>query len=512
MTDAQLLVKYGFFDRKHAGKYSFDKEKGYFIPKGGADKESTEYVGDHADQEYDEEVNLSSNQQYYPTRFPKPGWRLKLVHESFNLSMEDLYYWSINHIRQDQGFPFMMKVTDIFTAAENSAFFGQSQYRLSIQEDRASGFLRGISELVRTLFQIVRELRNIDERLQAYKDWRKSKSADSTLKGYFADFAENKGGQVQPGSIYHLANQVGYTVLPDLFFNTTVYKIEDIDRIMNDLKVNKNVKNVLKRKLYQFITWKEKTERELEARRKFQIKYLRQHFLVIKTYIGWVKPYLRHIKRLTMNEKQLDSPDIVSSFESSTIEIETIAYKPLPKKKFYSVVLMSYEFTTRPTMPYRQENYQGPVHVGRGKMTMRSYGWTMEQIQAYKNMRDYEDLELLSLVDEQLRAAMEMLGDDLDNYIKEAEGTIKEEKKVSSGKPKLTPIRSDDSVFEPFVSVFKGFFDMGKLFLPANFKGVSAPKSAGPDPNMIKSAIKGANGAMWQVYNNYKKSHGLLSW
>lgn len=514
LTDAQLLVKYGFFSKSHKGKYKYDEEKEYYVPVPIKEGDPADYVDAHADQEVDEEANLSWNSQYYPTRFPKPGWRLKLVHEAFNLSMEDMYYWSTNHVRQDAGFPHMLKVTDIFSAAENSAFFGQSQYRLSIQEDRASGFLRGISELVKTLFQIVRELRNIDERLQPYDEWKKSKSADSTLKGFFSDFAENKGGQVQPGSIYHLANQVGYAVLPDLFFNTQVYRVEDIDKIVEGLSVNKNVQAVLKRKLYQFVVWKGKTEQELKARRKFQIKYLRQHYLVIKTYIGWVKPYLRHIRRLTMDEKQMDSPELISSFESSTIEIEVIAYKPLPKKSVNSVVLMSYKFNTRPTMSYRQENYQGPIHIGRGEMTLRSYGWTMEQIKAYKKMRDFEDFELLGMVDDQLNAAMEMLGDDLDKYIREAEGTLEDDskKKVKPGKITGKPINSGESVMDPFVSVLKGFAEIGGLFVPSSIKNFSTKKPTGIDSSLFKDAEKAARNAMWMVYNNYKKSHGLLSW
>ncbi|MCF7866093.1 hypothetical protein K9L67_00630 [Candidatus Woesearchaeota archaeon] len=512
LTDAQLLVKYGFINDKGGQYYKFDEKKGYYVPNPKSEKDPDNYYEAHAEQEIDEEANLSWNNQYYSTRFPKPGWRLKLVHEAFNLSMEEMYYWSIGHIRQDAGFPFMLKVTDIFSASENSAFFGQSQYRLSIQEDRASGFLRGISELVKTLFQIVRELRNIDERLQPYDEWKKTKSADATLKGFFADFAENKGGQVQPGSIYHLANQVGYSVLPDLFFNTTIYSTDKIDGMVDSLSVNKNVKAVLKRKMYQFIVWKEKTEIELKARRKFQIKYLRQHYLVIKTYIGWVKPYLRHIKRLTMNEEKLDSPELVSSFESSNIEIENIAYKPLPKTNMNSVVLMSYEFNTRPTMQYRQENYQGPIHVGRGIMTLRAYAWTDDQIKMYKKMRDYEDLELLSLVDDQLKAAMEMLGSDLDQYIKEAEGTIEEEVKPKKGqKETFKPIGSGGTVFDPFVDVAKGFGDIFSLMIPSGLfskKSSGGSKSKG-DP---KKALKGATIAMWMVYNNYKKAHGLLSW
>lgn len=515
LSSGELLVKYGFFKSGASSKYKFDETKGYYVPVSADGK----YNEGDADQEMAEEVNIYANKMYYKTEYPKTGTRYRLVYESFNSSIEEMYFWAINHLRQDMAFPKIMKITDIFSASENSAYFGQSAQRLSIQEDRASSFLRGISEMVKTLFQIVRELRILDERLEIYGQWKKSKSADATLKGLFADFAENSGGQMKPGSIYHLSNQLGYAALPDLFFNTIVYKKEDVDKVIDGMPgYNKNVKSVLKRKLFQFIIWKEKTEKELEARRKFQIKYLRQHYLTIKMYISWVKPYLRHIKRLTMNEKQLDSPDLISSFESSATEIEVLGIRPNPGKKVNSVVLMTFKFTTRPLMNFRQEYQQGALHVGRGVMTLRAYGWTDKQIEMYRKMRDFEDRELLGMVDEQLSSAMEMLGDDLDKYIAEAEGTLKakeeEEKRAKEkiNEKKLVKIESGYGAADPFVSVFKGVLDIGKAFIPVGSKSKPVKAVEEIDPADVKSAAGKAKASMFFVYNNYKKAHGLLSW
>ena len=59
---------------------------------------------------------------------------------------------------------------------------------------------------------------------------------------------------------------------------------------------------------------------------------------------------------------------------------------------------------------------------------------------------------------------------------------------------------------EPFVSIFKGFWEMFTLFVPMNFekkqKDESNPKFASGD----------SSAAIWQAYKNYKKSHGMLSW
>lgn len=512
VKDHELLIKFGFINKDSKHLYDYNEKLGYYVLKPDA-KEAKAYDPAHADEERDEEVNISSTKQFQKTGYPTPGKRYRLVTESFGMSLEELYFWSINHIRQDAGFPKMIKVTDVFSASENSAFFGQSAQRLSIQEDRASGFLRGISELVKTLFQIVRELRIIDERLDVYKNWKTSKSADATLKGLFTEFAENKGGQMQPGSVYHLANQVGYAVLPDLFFNTIVLDKDDIEKVVDKMQFNQNVKTVLKRKLYQYLIWVEKTDAELVVRRRFQIKYLRQHYVVIKTYMSWVKPYLKHIKRLTMNENQLDSPDLISSFETSSTEIEVIGYNPLPGNKINACVLMTFDFNTRPVLNYQQEGSRGPVHVGKGTMTLRAYGWTDKQIEMYKKMKDYEDKELLGLVDDQLKSAMDMLGDDLDKYIKEAEGTLEEEKKDVKGPEKLTPIQGNETVFDPFINIFKGFGDIGKTFVPISIiGGSSSKKSSGPSSKDVDKAVSQAKGAMWMIYKNYKKSHGMLSW
>ena len=509
LTDSELLVKYGFIKDSKKDLYTFDEEKGHYVRKDG------DINGSHADEELEEEAHIHENEQYYKTGFPKPGRRYKLEYEDFDMSLEEMYFWSLDHIRQDMAFPRVDKVTDIFSASENSAMFGQSSQRKSIQEDRASNFLRTIGQMVKTLFQVVRELRIIDERLEIYESWKESKSADSTLKGLYIDFAENKGGQMQPGSVYHLANQVGYASLPDLFFNTQVYSQEEIDDVVDDLEYNEDVKNVLRRKLLQFVKWKKNTHEELKNRRSFQLRYLRQHYNTIKTYMSWVKPYLRHIKRLHMNQEQLDSADIVSSFETSAQEIETLAIKPMPNDQYNAVVLMTFRFKTRPVLQYQQERHQGPVMIGRGTMELRNYAWTDHQIEMYKSMRESEELEMLGLVDDQLENAMDLLGDDLERYLNEAKGNEPEEEgsgemdaeEARNLRKKLT---SKQSIFDPFISLGKGFKQIGSSFVPK--LSSSSSDDSGPPAEKKGAALGNAEFAMWMVYNNYKKAHGLLSW
>ena len=192
--------------------------------------------------------------------------------------------------------------------------------------------------------------------------------------------------------------------MPDYFFNTRVFKKEDIDGVVDKIPTNKQVQNVLRRKLFEFITWKEHTHKELNNRRTFNLHYLRQHWATIKMYMAWLKPYLRNVKRLSMNEEQIMSPEIISAFETSSIEIEIMAYDPT--KNPSPCIIVNFQYFVKPSLSYQQqESYQrGAIHVGKVDISMRSYGWSEEERKAYKEYREKESLELLGVLDASLKA------------------------------------------------------------------------------------------------------------
>ena len=97
-------------------------------------------------------------------------------------------------MRYDLGYPQVDKIYDIFSSSESSAMFGNVAQKQGIQQDRAIQFLRSIGVMIKELFPLVRELRVLDERMELYKNWDKSKSADITLKQHYVQFVE-QGGQ-----------------------------------------------------------------------------------------------------------------------------------------------------------------------------------------------------------------------------------------------------------------------------------------------------------------------------
>ncbi len=488
----------------------------------------------------EEEAELHSGVKE-KTGFPKPEYRYRMVVEAINLPIEEAYFWTIDELRYGWSFNKFVKITDINAAAEQSAFFGVSEQRLGLQQDKAAQFLRGISEMLKALFQIVRELRVIDERLGYYKhtfgrsEKKKEEEAagsEITLKGVWVDQVE--GGVKNAASVYGLAQTVGFTVLPDLFFRirandigldkvaasdfdaATTKVVGNVDEAVNKLQgFNEKVKEVLKRKLTQYYMWKLRTYRELEARRKFTIKYLRQHYDTIKLYMGWIKPYLRNIARLQMAEKLVrkDMADLIIAFEGALVEVEVLSYKNTGKYK--PCILLHMYYRTRPALSYVQEGYQrGPMHTGKFDMILRGYVWTEEQINNYVHMKEEEDMELLGSVNESIAQAMDALGSELKSYLKEG-GEIFAEEKIAEKRKESEISLALKGAAEPFASVLGGVKELVSPLaegLPKRKKGEAKKGNDVTDSLEITRVRKELLRTIYQTYKNYKKMHGLLTW
>ena len=463
--------------------------------------------------------------------YPEPVGRKELIVEKQDTSLEETYHWFLQFLRYDMGYPQVDKIYDIFSSSESSAMFGNVAQKQGFQQDRAVQFLRSIGVMIKELFPLVRELRVLDERMELYNNWDKSKSADVTLKQHYVQFVE--GGGQNPDSIYGLARQVGYTVLPDLFFNTHIYDLKGIDKAIDNgetSEFNKNVRTVLKRKLYSYINWRNNIIKETISKRRFQIKYLRQHWKAIELNMAWVKPYLKTVSRMNRNSKQLDSPDLINAFDHTILEIEVLAKKSVDiknKDKHYQCILATFRYDTKPTLTFKPEwGQQAVAHTGQVRVTMRSYGWHEDDIKAYKKMRQEEDMSILSSIDEHVGGAFDAMKEDIERYLEEAgeENMIekraeekKKKEKEENDKKEADKIHKQNSRFgllEPFVDIGKGFMDLGKSFIPESETKEDKIKEdkKSRDVGKLKGAGKGATMEMGITYIVYKKSHQLLNW
>ncbi len=503
MDRSELLVQHGFIKGSAKGNYTFNKKTNKFVPIPGMKLKKSDAH---------EEVTEIAFNYYGKTGFPIPTKSYKLVWVVYDMTIEEPYFWIINTMKEY--FPIIEKLEDSFSAAENSSLFGISQQRLGGQQDKVSQFLATTGKMIKELFQMVRELRIIDERLIYYKGSdaqlkkniaERKKGDEITLKGMFVDLVQ--GGGKSAASIYGMAQQLEFITLPDLFFDAPPFKdTDELDVYVKNMSkdFNENVLRVLLRHLNQFTVWKKRTFKEHKDRRRFMLRYLKQHFDIIQMYITWIKPYLRHVEKLTMKEENLNSVDIVSAFEGSMIDLEVMARKrtPVGNSGANGCILATFNYRTRPDMKFVQEGYQrGPVHTGLLEMNLRVYFWSDEQLKNYKDLKRAESLELIGNVSGSVREAMKALGDELDHYIKEAE-------------------KNDGSEDEEATEVEKSLMEklLGDFYTPKKKKASTGPtaKELKAQQEGIKKAFKGLNKPLvlgcWNTYKNFKKAHRMVQW
>ena len=166
-------------------------------------------------------------------------------------------------------------------------------------------------------------------------------------------------------------------------------------------------------------------------------------------------------------------------------------------------MIVSFKFRTEPQLSYVGEGYQrGPVHTGMVDMIIRGYVWTNEHIKNYVRLRQEEDLELLSAIDESGNEALKSLGSELYEYI----GLLEEAKPMEMPKAK-----------QPFFDEFKAVWDgMKEMFGALSPGSLNIFKPAGEDALALQSEMDAADAELryiqYQIYKNYKKAHDMLQW
>ncbi|HLC33162.1 MAG TPA: hypothetical protein VJJ82_05015, partial [Candidatus Nanoarchaeia archaeon] len=226
----------------------------------------------------------------------------------------------------------------------------------------------------------------------------------------------------------------------------------------------------------------------------------------IKLYISWIKPYLKHIKRLSPDQNFYDNPRLISSFESNITEIEVLARLVPEGEKDYACVLLTIEYHTKPAMQYQSDAgyHRGPIHVGVMSVTWRSYAWTEDQVRNFLAMKAAEDLDFMGSIDESLKSSMEQLGTDIETYLAESERAARKPEA-----PKEERSQGID-IFEPFVAVGKGVRDVFGSLIPTLPKFSAGKKDKGE--GVSDKAKSTAKKYCFTHYNIFKKAHGMLSW
>src|SRR3989338_2207106 len=188
----------------------------------------------------------------------KPITEYRIEIDEPGAGVERYYFWVLNFLQSGPpsgiSFTEIHKISDLYTSSETSSYFGVVEQRKGLQQDKVSQYLATIGKMTKDLFQMIRELRIIDERYSYYKDSKlkgeEGDAAEISLKSIWIDMVE--GGSKNPTSVFGLSQQVGFVILPDLFFTVRAKGKSAVHEEVEKLKetgINRKVREVLERKL-----------------------------------------------------------------------------------------------------------------------------------------------------------------------------------------------------------------------------------------------------------------------
>jgi hypothetical protein len=421
----------------------------------------------------------------------------KLVYDSPTETLEPIYFFILD-LMNDFGLK-PEKLTDNFVSSPGSQHFGEMGQRISIMQQQGSKLMGDINTVLRSILNLIYDLREFKIRLNSYEDYRdpnKKQSALLSLKQIWMDKVDvNKGNS----SIKAMAlGQAGFNTLIDAFLFVNDEK--DIDKLdLNDI-----VKRILRPRLHDFNIWLKESEGELKKRFEIEKTYLKSQVDSLKLYSRWAKPYMKAAQELEMSDSGRN-PALVKMFNSLVLELTLLGKRKIDstypnkykqKRDYYLCVLVDFVFRGIPN-----RTQQGYVVGGRAEVTFRSYALNSEELDKLNKELDNSDLSnALGLIEGATTSSLDALDKDIKEFIED-----KEEKKESK------KIRDTSN---PFLALL-GFYNE-KEEKKDDKKDDKQDKEVKPDDWVEKNylrtpAVDEAKITNYSVFDIYKKAHGMGS-
>ncbi len=456
-----------------------------------------------------------------------------LTYDSISEGLEPIYFWVLDFMRDKSGINLeeVWKFRDEYDAAVAGGYFSDIGSRAAIMQDRAMKIMATVNTVVRSIINLVYDLREFDIRLETYdqlKELEQSKleGAEYALKGIWMDNVDIKRGR---GSINMMSQQLGFVTLRDAFMQAR--DEADVDK----MDLNDRVKRILKPRIAEYLKWRKYSEQELRKRYNIEKAYLKSQVNALRFYTKWAKPYLVAANKLGITN--FNSPDIVNAFNNIEIHLGLFGKKEVKPidinvefanakldEKIYSCIEVEIEFRSVP-QAFRSQTGSNYIHAGRIDLTFKSYKMSESDLKKFTNLKDREDLELIEGMTE---TSLKELEEDIKKYVEE--GTVTEEEKdkqvillkkmlkeISDKdtrkkiEKKIKELKSGKRSFEnPFSSVASGFKEMFSGFGNLN---IFSNKSNNYIKNLVKDeAGKKAETLCFTLYDVFKKSRRMLTW
>lgn len=435
----------------------------------------------------------------------KPIRTLFIDYDSFGEGLEPAYYWVLDFLRESLKYE-VKKSQDYFAAAEASFWYGDIGTRRTALEKRASELMATINMVVKSMLNLLWDLKEFEQRLKHYKDFKEGsaqekETADLALKAIFLTEVDIKKGRA---ALNMLAQELNFITIRDAFM--AAKKPDDVDK----MDLNERVKRVLKPRVVEYLHWVELSGKELNERYRIEKAYLKSQVHALDLYTRWAKPYLIATNKLLPPEmeKVTEPEEIVTAFDVARIYIEIYGKQKvellrtkelgaaeikLPEdEERYKVIEVVFNYRASPAGVVERGHF---THRGRVRITFNAYIMAKKHIDI---LEQQDKNELLKFVAGMTTETLEAMQEDLDKYVKE------EKPKEKKKELKIPVFETAREIVKPFKEAAEGI----KKFVP-----VAKPKvSAWDIARVEKEASDKVKKELFVIYESYKKSHAMITW
>jgi hypothetical protein len=437
-----------------------------------------------------------------------------LGYESAVETLEPVYFFIID-LMSDFGLK-TEKLIDNFSSSPGSGHFAELGQRATIMQNQATKVLGDINTVLRSVLNIIYDLKEFRTRLQSYEDLKSPEKKDGailSLKQIWMDKVDIQKGN---SSIKALAlGQAGYVTLIDAFLASKDEK--DAQR----LDLNDRVKRILIPRIADFNIWLKQSEQELRKRYEIEKSYLKSQVNSLKLYARWVKPYLKAAHDLESKEGGKD-PALVKTFNTIVLNLVLLGKNELkvkdsalegllPKdfanekfvkklRKYYSCVVVEFTFRGIPQRVSQQQHY---TFGGKAEVTFKGYALNEDELNKLNKELDKSDLDdVLKLINGATDESLKEMQDEINSFIDEKD---KEKEKEKS---------KDTS--NPFLALF-GFYDKSEKKDVPKKKEDNSDKPLRKDDWVEKTHLRPlaeevVQATAMSLFDIYKKSHGMASY
>lgn len=433
----------------------------------------------------------------------------KITYETYAESLEPIYYYLLDFMN-DLGLR-PRKLLDNFISAPGSSHFSEMGQKKTIMQQQATTLLGNINTVIRSILNLVYDLKEFKIRLETYKhlkDKEKTEAALLSLKQIWMDKVDISRGNT---SIKGLAtSQAGFLTLIDAFLVVKTQK--DVDNI----DLNERVKRVLKERLADFQIWVTESEKELKKRYEIEKTYLKSQVNSLQLYTRWVKPYLRYANELEQGD--ISNPNLTKAFNRTVLQLSLFGTRKvdpidagrsgiLPdlfgKSSFIDKLkkkgeLRDYNIAVLVEFIFRAVPQSG-IFIGRVDIEFSAYVLNEEELKAFDKAMEDDDLDSgISLVQGITDESLGQLKEDIDYFIND-----KDEKEPKS--------KSSEGDVNPFLALF-GYYNKKEEKKEKKKDTKKIKKDSYYEEYVRELAASESIGAMFTLFNVYKKAHGMGSY